>query len=69
MSVQLASRIGVLGFTSGKFLTIISFLLLAKFQQQVRWLQPGPLMVHRSFQPPAKVFLVVISLKGVPLLF
>jgi hypothetical protein len=35
-------------------------------QQHVRWLQPGHFALHRSFQPPAEVFLLGISLKGTP---
>jgi hypothetical protein len=43
--------------------------LWLKSQQQVCWLQPGPLPVQQSFQPPAEVFLVGISLMGNPSAF
>jgi hypothetical protein len=46
------------------FEPLARFCLWLRFQQQVRWLQLGPLMVHQSFQPLAEAFLVVIPYKN-----
>jgi hypothetical protein len=40
--------------------------LWLRFQQQVRWLQLGPLMVYQSFLALAVAFLVGIPLEGGP---
>jgi hypothetical protein len=51
------------------FETLVPSCLRLEVQQQVRWLQLAPLVVHQSFQPPAEAFLVRIPLGGVALQF
>jgi hypothetical protein len=69
MSALLNPKRGVLGLNSGRFLTIGSSLSLAKMSIAGLLAAAGPLKFTPKLPAPAEVFLVGISLMGVPLLF